>query len=78
MVQQCEHHNEMVAKVMAADRLWSVTKWLFGIVILCMIGLFTFQGVILTQIWDIKTAQAVLATKLDGMQRQVNGGHVVK
>ena len=74
MVQQCEYHNEMAAKVIAADKLWGVTRWLFGILILCMIGLFTFQGVILTQIWDIKTAQAVLATKMDSVQRQVNGG----
>ena len=48
-------------------------KWLIGILIGCLIGLFGFQGVILTQINDIRMQSAVIVTKVTTMEKGMNG-----
>lgn len=64
----CAEHSGVMATIKGM-------KWLFGILVACLLGLFAFQGAILTQIYEVKSAQAVMSTKIDGLQKQVNGDY---
>ena len=64
----CPAHAGVEARIV-------IYKWLLGILILCMLGIFSFQGVILLQGYELKTAQAVLGNKIDNLQKQVNGNY---
>ena len=67
----CPAHAGVEARIV-------IYKWLLGILILCMLGIFSFQGVILLQGYELKTAQAVLGNKIDNLQKQVNGSYYFK
>jgi len=74
-------HDAQIDNLWSAQKThtpWGVFKWLFGLLVACMIGLFAFQGAILSQLSELRMSQAVMSTKLDTLQRQVNGGYVGK
>ena len=72
MTNYCPEHLAISERT---QRQWEIFKWLFGILVACLLGLLTFQGIILSQIGDIKTTQAVAAAKLDAVQKEVNKDH---
>ena len=65
----CPAHAGVEARI-------ALFKWLIGIVIACVVGIFSFQGVILVHTYELKGTQMVLATKIDNLQEQVNGSFV--
>jgi len=56
------------------DERMKALKWLFAVLIGCLIGLFSFQGVLLSQVGEIKTQNAVMSMQIGTLTKQMSIG----